>query len=97
VKADGSGILAQSGGITINAHSSGAYVIDFPDPVEGHGIFTTLLGTGFGTPQVCGDTPDAALCVGPPTDINDGHHVVVHTWDDASGAADRAFYITSLP
>jgi hypothetical protein len=98
VKSDGSAILAQSGGITIDGYANpGVYDIRFPDPAEGHGIFVTLGGSGSAGVQVCGDTPDAVSCGTPPVDINDGHHVRVHVYDAAAAPANRQMYITSLP
>ena len=104
VGADGT-ILAQSGGITVAAHTptSHAYFLQFPAPVSGKAIATTVrwkspdgsvgVANAIACGQGAGGGPDSVACIAPGT--NTPNHVYVET--STSGAVDdRDFYITVI-
>jgi hypothetical protein len=96
VKADGSAILAQSGGITVDHHTTGVYGVNFGSSVVGHGITATLrdMASGGNTIWVsaCGGPAaglDAVDCVSA---INNTNHVEVRIFNSGS-SLDQPFYI----
>jgi hypothetical protein len=102
VKADGTSIIAQSGGISISSHFTGGYYLDFGSRVAGHAISATIWDGGGGFPPgalsvaPCGEgtpgaTPDTLECVVPGT--NDVNHVFVTTLNTAGTQTDKPFYI----
>jgi hypothetical protein len=94
-------IVAQSGGISLEANpSAGAYFLNFPGPVAGHGVLTTPTGnpaqvgenlTVFDRP--CGTAPDAVKCLhGGDT----GDDLYVGTFSEAI-AVNAPFSVAVVP
>jgi len=110
VRADGSGIIAQSGGIEVDGVTGAQYFVDFGVSVAGKGLSVTpslvtnaFTGTKLAGPCVPG--PEGAngglgcsALGGSPPDVDDGQHVFVVSSNPANtGQAQHAFYITLLP
>ena len=73
---DGSSIVAQSGGITIESHPTGTYGLNFGSSVDGRAIAATLQdqpsgGSAIGA-TICGGTAGLDC----PIAINDANHVL---------------------
>ena len=102
VKADGTAILAQSGGISIEFHETGGYYLNWGSDVEGHSFAVQISDAGGGVPASgsvvapCGGTSPR------PGEIECGHGANNGTdtftgINDITGAfADKPFYITEF-
>jgi hypothetical protein len=98
VNAGGTAIIAQSGGISIQAHFAGGYYLHFPSRVQGHAIsLTAAYNGGFPPLQIegspCGGGgagPDATTCFSGTNTAND---MFVTVTNDAGTQTDRPFYV----
>ena len=98
VRADGA-IIAQSGGISLAAHVTGTYVLDFGSPVDESAVMATpsfarggLRGDVIAGP--CGGPPFGAI---PCTIGGDNNHVIVFTSNAANTRlANWPFYVAVL-
>jgi len=104
VAADGSEILAQSGGITVQAKAiTGIYVLDFAEDLLGRAAIATVRGgltnTGWAQVAVCG-APDAgpttSFC-NIPNAANTTNELAIATADATGAGADRGFYVVVFP
>jgi len=104
VAADGSEILAQSGGITLQAKAiAGIYVLDFAEDLLGRAALATVRGgltsTGWAQVAICG-APDAgpttSFC-NIPNAANTTSELAVATVDETGSGADRSFYVVVFP
>lgn len=98
VNAAGTGIIAQSGGISIVSHPNlGETRMDFGETTAGHAVWAQVSALGnapaYATVAPCGAGLDIYPgCSGTPS----AHVVDVQTWV-ASSLADRPFYVYFLP
>jgi hypothetical protein len=91
-------IAAQSGGITLSAHSSvGNYIMGFGSQTTGHLILAagayagdTSDQRGETTAGPCGGGTEGRTC---PTGMDDANHVWVQTRNSAANPSDHAFYV----
>jgi hypothetical protein len=97
VQPDGT-IVAQSGGITLVAHTAGRYTLNFGSPVTGHLIVASLSvanddsfrGPVSASPCVTGGEGDPAACLGG----DNPNHLQVFTDNPGSTATqNHAFYV----
>jgi hypothetical protein len=104
VASDGSEILAQSGGITLQAKAvTGIYVLDFAEDLLGRAALATVRGgltnTGWAQVAICG-APDAgpttSFC-NVPNAANTTSELAVATVDETGAGADRSFYVVVFP
>jgi hypothetical protein len=104
VGADGT-IIAQSGGVTVAAHTamSHAYFLQFPAPVSGKAIVAHVrwrspdgsvgVVNAIACGQGAGGGPDSVACIAPGT--NTPNHVYVET-STTDTLDDRDFYIAVI-
>jgi hypothetical protein len=104
VSADGTTIIAQSGGISIVPEAvTGIYALNFGTSLLGRSLVATLKG---GLTQAGGIS--AAICGGPAAGpetsfcnvtglANTTNEVAIATVDTSGTAADRSFYLAVLP
>jgi hypothetical protein len=100
IKADGSAVVAQSGGISIQAHSTpGTYYLHFPGQVAGHAISFSIADITSGFPpgnitgSPCGGVaagPDALGCLAGTNTASD---MFVTTTNNADTQVDKPFYV----
>lgn len=107
VSADGSTIIAQSGGISPVAEAiAGIVVLDFGEDLRGRGVVATvrggLLNKGSAQVAICGGgtigpDPEVSFCnVGG--DVQDvPNELAIATIDETGAAVERAFYVAVLP
>jgi hypothetical protein len=107
VSADGTEIIAQSGGITPVAEPiAGIVVLDFGEDLRGRGVVATvrggLLNKGSAQVSICGGAtlgahPEITFCnVGG--DVQDvPSELAIATIDENGTAVERAFYVAVLP
>jgi hypothetical protein len=99
VKADGSAVVTQSGGISIQAHFTGGYYLHFPAQVQGHAISTSIADITGGFPPGnitaigCGGAsppPDTLSCTQGTNTLND---MFVTTTNNANTQVDTPFFV----
>ena len=100
VKADAT-IVAQSGGITMDSHSVGNYILDFGSAINTKLILASAAQAGGDTGQrgpvsagPCGGTPEGSICT--PASANDTSHVLVQTFNAGDLGGNRAFYVAVI-
>jgi hypothetical protein len=98
VAADGSSILAQSGGISIEHHITGGYYLNFGSSVVGHAFAVQVQDSGFpafgSTIAPCGGAsagPGAITCASGTNTANDAF---VTTTNGSGTQTDKEFYVT---
>lgn len=98
VRPDG-GIAAQSGGITLAAHSTGRYYLNFGSAITGKLV---TVSPGFANDSnfrgvilagPCGGPPEGIFCV---TSDNSSTALIVTTDDDNLTVQDHSFYLTVI-
>ena len=97
MRADG-GIAAQSGGITLAAHStSGNYILNFGSAAAGHLILSSGAYAGDASDQrgetsagPCGGGNEGRTC---PTGLDTTSHVWVQTRNSSAAPSDHSFYV----
>jgi hypothetical protein len=100
VNAAGTGIIAQSGGISIVSHPNvGETLLDFGETTAGHAMWAqvSLLSNNgsYATVAPCGAGLDVYPSCAVPTFT---HYIVVVTWaGNPPVGADRPFYVYFLP
>jgi hypothetical protein len=100
IKADGSAVVAQSGGISIQSHgSAGLYYLHFPSQVAGHAISFSIADIAGGFPpgnitgSPCGGAaagPDALTCF---AGTNTSSDMFVTTTNNGNMQVDSPFYV----
>jgi hypothetical protein len=99
VKGDAT-IVAQSGGITMDSHSTGNYVLGFNGAINTKLILASAGQAGNDTGArgpvsagPCGGTPEGGPC---GATVNDTSHVHVQTFNAGDVAGDRSFYVAVI-
>jgi hypothetical protein len=98
VKADGT-VLQQSGGVTVQSHTLGNYIVDFNEQVTTRLVVVSpahaggdTAARGATTAGPCGATAEGSSC----STRNDTLHVLVRTFSTSNVAADHAFYVAAI-
>lgn len=100
VKADGSGLIDGTAGVTIQAHPfTGGYYLHFPSRVQGHPISLSIAdigSTGFPPGQItgasCGTGAGAITCFSGTNTVND---MFVTITNNSDTQIDQSFFVVS--
>jgi hypothetical protein len=102
VKADGSGVITQSGGVSVQSHFTGGYYLHFPSRVQGHPISLSIANigaTGFPPGKITGAScggatagPDAITCFAGTDTASD---MFVTITNNSDTQIDQTFFVVA--